>query len=141
MESQSKENPFADGRMSEAVASFLLSLDQKLDALIGMMSQNRLENDFPVSGTVTEISGAGLRFVSEQQFQTGAVLEAVLLLRQLPPSMAGAVGRVMRADAQPKTSLTEYSMDFVRIREHDLEAIVQFVFHEERSHIRERKWD
>jgi c-di-GMP-binding flagellar brake protein YcgR len=65
-------------------------------------------------------------------------LEVVLMLSQFPLRMAGAIGRVIRAE--PDQGRTLYALDFTRIRERDLETIVQFVFQSQRDELREKKW-
>lgn len=123
------------GGMSQAVADFLTSLDAKVDTVISLLSQKRLEDEFQTEIEVLEISGDGLRFVSEAPFADGDALEFALVLNQFPLRVASAVGVV-----QPPDSGVGRRVDFTRIRETDLESLVGFVFQEQRSRIRETKW-
>ena len=54
--------------------------------------------------------------------------------------MAGAIGRILRQD-DDQDGRAVYALDFTRIRERDLESIVQFVFQSQRDDLRGKKWD
>lgn len=124
--------------LPDAMVEFLISLDNKLDMLISLGSSERLSSDYPLRLDVVEISGAGLIFVSEDSFAEGDLLELVLVLNAFPLRFSGAVGRVVRVDE--RSDPTRYVLDFTKIREQDLESVIQFVFSEQRSMIREKKW-
>ncbi len=128
-----------DASIPESLYTLLSSLNAKLDILIGMIGKDQMASEFPVDLAVVEISGAGLRFSSCVPLPADADMEVVLLLSQFPLRMAGAIGKIIRAeDCNGKTI---YALDFTRIRERDLETIVQFVFQSQRDEIRGKKWD
>ena len=128
-------------RLPEGVAAFLLHLDAKLDALLGFLLTEKLTRHFPYALQVVELSGNGLRVQTTAPLQEGTLLEVAVLLHHAPVRVAGAVARVLRMGPAPAGEGVEYALDFVRIREPDLEAIVQFVFYEERKRLRERLRD
>ncbi len=125
--------------VSDGLLALLSTINAKLDMLISMQSRENLTDDFPIRVDATEISGAGLRFHADRELEEGAAMEVVLVLNQFPLRMAGAVGRVLRQ--HQSDGRTAYVMDFNRIRERDLETIVQFVFQTQRDEIRGKKWD
>jgi len=128
-----------DASIPESLYTLLSSLNAKLDILIGMLGKDQMSADFPVDLSVVEISGAGLRFSASATLPMDADMEVVLMLSQFPLRMAGAIGKIIRAeDCDGKTI---YALDFTRIRERDLETIVQFVFQSQRDEIRGKKWD
>ena len=53
--------------------------------------------------------------------------------------LAGAMGRIIRREEIDGRIV--YALDFTRIRERDLESIVQFVFQSQRDDLRGKKWD
>ena len=122
--------------MSQAMADFLASLDAKMDTVISLLNQKRLEDEFDTEVEVLEVSGDGLRFVAEAPFAEGDAVEFALVLNQYPLRVASAVGIVGAADGAPGLPV-----EFTRIKEADQEALVGFVFQEQRSRIRETKWD
>lgn len=124
--------------LSQPLTEFLTAMDAKLDSVISMLSQKRLEDDYEARAEVREIGGEGMSFVSETGFSVGDVLEFAIVLNQYPLRVASAVGRIEAEDEQHGQPL--YSVTFTTIRDTDFEAIVQFVFNEQRQRIRETKW-
>ena len=134
-----------DSRLSEDVINFLLQMDSKLDAILGMLGRDQILKDFPISGTISEISGAGIRLhtpTPSNSLEQDAHYEVVLALSQMPLRLAGAMGRILRIETRSEWSdKLSYALEFTRIREADLDAVVAFVMQEERKRIREQKWD
>ncbi|WP_300157923.1 PilZ domain-containing protein [Solidesulfovibrio sp.] len=126
--------------MSEGLFSLLCSINTKLDMLLSMQSRDELSADFPVAVSIVEISGAGIRFTTSTELALEQYVETVIDLSRFPLRMAGAVGRIIRQEVREDGS-TEYALDFTRIRERDLESIVQFVFQSQRDDLRGKKWD
>ncbi|MGE4552019.1 MAG: PilZ domain-containing protein [Desulfovibrionaceae bacterium] len=144
---RSLDNPllFQHGAMAAAVPAeavkgsglppqlieFLLAMNAKLDEILAMQNHERLRQDFPITVEILEISGAGVRFHSpEESFFEDDILEMVMLLGTQPLRMAGAKGRVV------ERSGGLYGFEFTKIRESDQEAVIQFVFQEQREQIR-----
>ena len=122
-----------------ALGDFLQAMDAKLDTILSSMHQERLRHEFPLEVEVVEAGGNGLRFATAESFEDGQALEIVLVLNQYPLRLASAVGVVTRQhEAQAGA---QWVMEFTRVREGDQEAIVSFVFSEERERIRESKWN
>lgn len=121
--------------MSQDVADFLAAMDAKLDMVLSLLNQKRLEDEFEAEVEVLELGGDGLRFAAPLEYDPGTPLEFALVLNQFPLRVASAVGVVAAGDGRPG-----HPADFTRIREADLEALVGFVFQEERARIRETKW-
>jgi hypothetical protein len=125
--------------MSESLFTLLCAINDKLDMLLSMSSRDLLENDFPVPMDIIEISGAGVRFSTPGPLPLDQYVEAVIVLSRFPLRVAGAVGKLIRQDHQDDTVV--HALDFTRIRERDLESIVQFVFQSQRDDLRGKKWD
>lgn len=128
-----------DAGMNESLYALLHSIDAKLDMLLSLHNRNEIEADFPVPMNIVDISGAGVRFSSPQELAIDQYVEAVIILYRFPLRMAGAVGRIARRE--PQDGVDIYALDFTRIRERDLESIVQFVFQSQRDDLRGNKWD
>lgn len=128
-----------DPGMSESLFLLLCSINEKLDMLLSMHSRDQLESDFPVPMDIIDISGAGVRFHAPEVLPLEQYVEAVIVLSRFPLRMAGAVGRLIRQDSLEDRPV--YALDFTRIRERDLESIVQFVFQSQRDDLRGKKWD
>lgn len=130
-----RDDLFNKSKLPEEVVNFLTELDRKVDRVIGLLSQDQVKTDFSTEIEVTEISGAGLKFRSADHFESGLPLEIILVLSQAPLRMAGSKGRIL--DREEDTGL--YRFEFVDMRGSDMEAIVQFVFKEQREQIRNSK--
>ena len=125
--------------MSEPLYAMLSTINTKLDMLLSMQNRDLLEADFPVPMDIVEISGAGVRFLSLTELPLEQPVEAVLILSRFPLRMAGAIGQLVRCEEAD--GAYTYAIDFTRIRERDLESIVQFVFQSQRDDLRGKKWD
>lgn len=126
--------------MPEALVNALTNIDRKLDLLIGLHASANLEEDFPHSFDVVEISGAGIKGISTQSLPVGQLAEVVITLAQLPIRMAAAIGRVLREEIT-EDGRYAWALDYSRIRDRDLESIVQFVFQTQRDEMRGKKWE
>jgi hypothetical protein len=124
--------------LSDSLFALLSTINAKLDMLISVQSRESLEDDFPIGIDVIEISGAGLRFLCNEELSQSANVEVVLVLNQFPLRLAGAIGKVIRQGEESGRKV--YALDFTKIRERDLEGIVQFVFQSQRDEIRGKKW-
>ncbi len=130
-----------DARLSEGLTHFLLDLDRKLELILSLLGREQLLSQFPLTATVCEISGAGLRLVVPEGLPLDELMEVVLVLNQLPLRLAGAVGKARRLQLVEEGRPAQYAFEFTRINEAALDAIIGFVLQEERRRIRERKWD
>lgn len=133
--SSARSDLFGKSKLPEELINFLSEMDRKLDRLIGLLSHDHVKNDFPIELEVTEISGAGIKIRTPEEFRSNQPLEVILFLSQAPLRMAGCKGRIL--DRESDTGL--YRFEFVDLRGSDMEAIVQFVFKEQREQIRNSK--
>ncbi|NJB66864.1 hypothetical protein GGQ74_000504 [Desulfobaculum xiamenense] len=126
-------------KLQEPLVRFLEAVNAKLDTLLGLMSVERLESEFDSRIEIVEISGSGLGFTcADCAFAVGDRLEFALLLAQFPFRVAAAVGKVTQVRTVNERPV--WNVTFTSVRESDQEAIVRFVFREERERIREKKW-
>lgn len=126
---------FRNSKLPEDLTKFLAEMDRKLDRVLGLLSQDRIRTDFPLDIEIAELSAAGIKFRSKNKFSTDTPLEIVLLLSYAPLRMAGSKGRILGVDED--TGL--YRFEFIDTRAADMEAIVQFVFRQQREQIRNAK--
>lgn len=125
--------------VNEALVNALVSIDRKLDLLISVHSHDNILEDFPYPVEIGEISGAGVKLVTDFPLETGQMIECVITLTQLPVRMAGVIGRVVRHEEV--NGFPGWAVDFTRVRDRDLESIVQFVFQTQRDELRVKKWE
>ncbi|UZP68506.1 PilZ domain-containing protein [Desulfovibrio mangrovi] len=125
----------ANAHIPEALVSFLLDMDAKLNAVLAHLKQDRLQDDFPLWTEIYELSGAGIRCLDTGDLNVGDHVEIILFLSEFPLRVAGAMGRVLRKE-QGNDGRPQCAIEFYRIHEDDLEKVVQHVFVEERRRIR-----
>lgn len=131
---------FSKSKLPEELILFMESMNSKLEHIIGMLEHNRMEAGFPIDIEVLNLSANGAIFKSRSRsLEQGQTVEAVLSLSQVPMIMAGGVGKIKRVEHPSYGQVWELS--FTRIREQDMENIVQFVFQQERKRIREIRWE
>lgn len=120
--------------LHKSLAQYLQDMDEKLNAILLLLSEQSLLEDFPVPILVHELSGAGLLFSSRQDFQIGQGVEAVLTLGSQMQTLAGVLGVI--------TGVVEggrWSMDFSHTYEREREKIIQFVIDKQREQLRDRR--
>lgn len=130
-----RENLFRNSKLPEELTTFLAEMDRKLDRVLGLLSRENLQSDFPLDIEILELSAAGIKFNCATPIEINESLEIVILLSQVPLRMAGSKGRVLAMEED--TNL--YRFEFVDTRGSDMEAIVQFVFQQQREQIRNSK--
>ncbi|WP_028575638.1 PilZ domain-containing protein [Desulfonatronovibrio hydrogenovorans] len=136
MEEQSTKNLYGSHVPRELIA-FFQRMDEKLNMILSLLSQGNIQDDFPISAEVIEISGAGLQFISDESFEVGDTLEMALILSQFPLKVVGVVGNIHRR--VKVKNIPVWVVSFTSIRDIDREKIVQFVFQEQREQIRGKR--
>lgn len=124
--------------VQQHVRQYLQAINAKLDVLLGMHTQKRLEHDFDYEVDIIELSAAGACFYSRTPYQETQDIEMALVLAQCPIQVAMVMGRL--TGTSTKQGVTVFHLQFTHIRDSDKEAIVRFVFQEEREQIRQKKW-
>ncbi|MFW5731282.1 MAG: PilZ domain-containing protein [Desulfonatronovibrionaceae bacterium] len=133
---QSVKNLYSSHIPRELI-TFLKGMDEKLNMILSLLSQGSIQDDFPITAEVIEISGAGLQFVSQETFHVDDTVEMALVLSQFPLKVVGVVGRIHRREKVNNVAV--WVVKFTSVRNIDREKIVQFVFHEQREQIRGKR--
>ncbi|WP_419787839.1 PilZ domain-containing protein [Pseudodesulfovibrio sp.] len=129
------ETLFRHSKLPEDLTRFLSEMDRKVDRILALLSQDRIQADFPTQVEILEISAAGIKFRTPDKFPVNTPMEIVIQLGYAPLRLAGSKGRIVGIEED--TSL--YRFEFVDTRAADMEAIVRFVFQEQREQIRNAK--
>jgi hypothetical protein len=127
------------GKLGLPLGSFLNEINTKLDMLFQLSYLHRLHKDFPFALEVTELSGSGLKFSSQEKFEIGQRMEIVLILGQVPPQYSSMVGEITRISHDGARS--DYILKFTDIRESNQDAIVKFIFQEQGQKIRSARME
>ncbi len=126
----------AQSTLPDGLGHYLRVMDEKLDAILSILTRQTLQEDFPVPVLVHDISGAGLRFSADREFELGQGVEMVIALSSQVRTLAGTPGIVIREEEHQGQRL--WAMEFKDIRDSEREKIIQFVVARQREQIRER---
>jgi len=130
-----RDDLFRTSKLPEDLTKFLAEMDRKLDRILGILSKDHLRSDFPLDFEVMELSAAGIKFRTKETIDINTPFEIVMLLSHVPLRMAGCKGRIIGIEDDTKL----YRFEFIDTRGSDMEAIVQFVFQQQREQIRNSK--
>jgi len=126
----------AQSALPEGLVQYLRGMNEKLSAILTLLTQQNLQSDFPFSTFIHDISGAGLRFSSTQRFEVGQSLEMVVVLGNQPQTLAGTMGEIIREEELQ--GHTVWALEFKEMRDAEREKIIQFVVSRQREQLRER---
>lgn len=134
-EESNRDALFRNSKLPDDLTNFLALMDRKMDRILSLLSKDQLRSDFPMDVEIMELSAAGIKIRTKESLAIEDALEIIIVLSQVPLRLAGSKGRVRGVEED--TGL--YRFEFVDLRGSDLEAIVQFVFQQQREQIRNSK--
>ncbi len=137
-----KEEMLSRSRLPDMALRFLVEMDRKLDAIMAFMQRDSLLADFPHEGRIVEISGNALVLECREPLAPGDHMELVLMLDELPLQICSVLARVdsaRKGKAVTGAPNAAWNISFACVQEEDREAIIRFVFREERKRIRQQK--
>ncbi|MCL1939589.1 MAG: hypothetical protein FWG04_02880 [Desulfovibrionaceae bacterium] len=139
-----REELLTNSRQPEIMLRFLAEMDRKLDAVLSLLQSESLAQEFPEEGHIVELSGQGLVLECNAELSTGSYIELLLRLEEYPIRMVSTLSRVERprpVAILPDMHSHAYDVTYTSIAEEDREAVIRFVFSEERKRIRQSKGD
>ena len=137
-----REEALAHARQSDTVMRFLVELDRKLDTILGLLQRESLEADFPEEGRIVQLSGAALVFECGYELKKGDTMELLMFLEEYPLRLLSVKAHVRglhSGKVLTGPSNKAYDMGYVCMGEEDREAVIRFVFSENRKLIRQQK--
>jgi len=129
-------------RQPELLIRFLAEIDRKLDAVLGLLQSEALAHEFPEEGHIVELSGQNLVLECNADLAAGSYIELLIQLEEYPIRILSTLSRVDRprpVAALPAMHSRAYDITYVSIGEEDRDALIRFVFREERKRIRQSK--
>lgn len=137
-----REELLAGSRQSELQIRFLAEMDRKLDAVLTLLQRDSLARDFPEEGHIVALSGHGLVMECNNDLPVGSYAELLILLEEYPMRIVSTLSRVegsRAAGVLPDMHGHACDMTYAAIAEEDRDAVIRFVFSEERKRIRQSK--
>jgi hypothetical protein len=131
-------------RQPELIIRFLAEMDRKLDAVLGLLQSEAMVHEFPEEGYIVELSGQGLVLECNIALATDSCIELLIQLEEYPIRIVSTISCVERprpVTVLPDTHTHAYDIAYISIEEEDRDALIRFVFREERKRIRQSKGD
>lgn len=119
----------------------LIQIDEKLDRILEVVQKDDPKNWLEVIQTV-DLSGAGLRVKLTTHVEVGELLEIILRIPGFPLGKLRAYGKVIHvsnigSDVDP---VYQIGVEFINLECATYEAIVAYVFSQQRKIIRKNSW-
>jgi c-di-GMP-binding flagellar brake protein YcgR len=119
------------GALSEQMAL----LNRKMDAILDLLFQGKVYHNAHERHAEVELSGSGIKFVSDVALEEGAYVDLKLLLPVLPYLKIPILCQVVRSRKLDR-GLFEAAMQFVAMSEFDNDFLRRFLFMKEREALR-----
>ncbi|MEN2985654.1 MAG: PilZ domain-containing protein [Thermodesulfovibrionaceae bacterium] len=126
-----KEEP-----LDKILAQWLKVLNLKLDYLINLITKNQ-EGFSTLPVYEVNISGGGMSFNYDRDFNRGDILELKTVLESPEPVALCLYGEVVNCEKLDK--IYKVAVKFINIDEDIRDHIIKFVFHRQRQILREQK--
>ncbi len=123
-----------------AILDLLVSLNNKLDSLIRLLKKEKeleIEDLCLKEPTHVNISGAGIRFISDQPIKKGSFLKLQICIPLFPSFVIPVLGQVIWS--RKKENAHEIGVKFTAIHEDDRDALIHYIFIRQRRLIRKAK--
>jgi hypothetical protein len=132
----------AEGEEKELFA-YMKVLDKKLDMIIELLEAKKSEDAYKSLYTRVNISGAGIRFLSDGPLNMGARVELRIALPTSPFSRLSTLCEVVRTEQSATDEGTgwQIALKFIVINEYDRDVLINYIFTKEREKMRSEKDD
>lgn len=130
----------AKGEERELFA-YLKVLDKKLDTIMERLDAQKNEKVYKSLHTMVNISGAGIRFLSNGPLTVGERVELRIALPISPLSKVSVLSEVVRTDqvAADGEAGWQIALKFLVINEYDRDVLINYIFARERELMRSQK--
>jgi hypothetical protein len=119
----------------------LWEVNRKLDLLIHMYLAEDFRALMDTSPKDANISASGIRFISEQAYEMGDLVEIHLILPMVPLLFVRLVGEVIRQKSVTSTQARRYAVAvrYLQIDADTREDIIRYLFRRQREVLRKRQ--
>ena len=131
-------NNRVDGEVDATLINFLIHIDEKLDHVLSLLSQDKRDKVIPKEGIGVNISGSGMSIMVEEPVEYGQVIHTKLFRSQFSLVFLDIFGEVVRVTPENK-GIYNLGVKFLNLNEKDRDRIISAVFQRQREIIRKRK--
>lgn len=121
--------------------SYLLLLDRKLDVILDFLFQSKMGRNSYARNAEVEISGAGIKFNSEEPFEDSEYVELKIIIPSLSYMKVTALSQVVRSIPVILDGIRyfEVALKFLVINEYNRDLLIKYIFIKEREVVRREK--
>ena len=120
---------------------FLLHIDEKLDRILALVSQDISDKESPYQGIGTNISGSGMNIMTDKPLEPGTIIHTNFVLSKFPLVFIDSFGEIVQVTPIDIDGNTSYHLGikFLNLNLNDRERIIACVFQSQREAIRKSK--
>jgi hypothetical protein len=137
-----KEKEINAGHLASAsLINHLVQIDEKLDLILDLLSNDKNIKGFYSQGVGLNISGSGMNIMISRPVEYGQVIHTKFYLSKFPLVYMDVFGEVVHVTQVNKDGRTHYNLGlkFLDLSINDRERIVSSVFQRQRGDIRKIK--
>ncbi|MDI6687536.1 MAG: PilZ domain-containing protein [Desulfobacterales bacterium] len=132
--------PFEAPEIEEASLELLYRLiyqaNQKIDRILDIMESKDAEKYESVGSECVNISGSGMRFISNQSFRIGDIIALRVFLPLASKTWINVLGKVVSSIEAETENKYDVSVKFEELSESDRDIIIGHVFKRQRELLR-----
>lgn len=117
---------------------FLMHMDDKLDRILKVLSKDEKADEGLFVGRSLDISGTGMRILSDMAIKPGQILSIGFRIFRYPVMSLEVYGKVVRV-TPVEGQRHEVAVEFLGLDQQCRESIIAYVFQMQREAIRTRK--
>lgn len=136
-----KESISNDEKEKSQILSYLVMIDKKLDMLVDFLYKPKKDELFHTSYTEVEISGNGIKFITDLVINGGDYIEIKVVIPRFPYPKITALSQVLRGEEcfVNETKYCEVIARFIVINEEDRDLLINYIFVKDRERLRLKK--
>jgi len=136
-----KESISNDEKEKSQILSYLLMIDKKLDMLVDFLYKPKKDELFHTSYTEVEVSGNGIKFITDLVINGGDYIEIKVVIPRFPYPKITALSQVLRGEEclVKETMYCEVIARFIVINEEDRDLLINYIFVKDRERLRLKK--
>ena len=131
------------GEEEKELFAYLKLLERKLDTILELLESKKGGEAYKSLYTRVNISGAGIRFLSDEPLDAGERVELRIALPTSPFTRLSTLCEVVRAErpAEDEGTGWQIALKFTVINEYDRDVLINYIFKKEREKMRSEKED
>jgi hypothetical protein len=136
-----KESISNDEKEKSQILSYLVMIDKKLDMLVDFLYKPKKDELFHTSYTEVEVSGNGIKFITDLLINGGDYIEIKVVIPRFPYPKITALSQVLRGEEclVKETMYCEVIARFIVINEEDRDLLINYIFVKDRERLRLKK--